>query len=288
MRIFRRVTQALRFGKARRPAPCAVIGVERRHRPKGLAHLVSAAFSRGLVSCDVGDHLIDIRVVGTAFEVIERLLPAARPGFTAIEEGAIVDRLPDGLLQYPAVCARAALVKITPDRGSDLGADMTFITDHSEIAAVARPVPDSANLAAFSLCDALIGIVGVREITSPWFSVCGRLLLICRSRCRGGAFALQPSFASDLLWRRHVQCHGFPEPPHPAEPATSKRINKTIEKLGVVDVMRLHRVVEGRVDNLALLLGVPPMCPIAEWTCPALVERDWLNRRPFFRIEPGL
>jgi thiamine pyrophosphate-dependent acetolactate synthase large subunit-like protein len=24
------------------------------------------------------------------------------------------------------------------------------------------------------------------------------------------------------------------------------------------------------------------------WTCPAVVERDWLNRRPFFRTEPGL
>ena len=24
------------------------------------------------------------------------------------------------------------------------------------------------------------------------------------------------------------------------------------------------------------------------WTGPALVERDWLNRRPFFRTEPGL
>jgi hypothetical protein len=24
------------------------------------------------------------------------------------------------------------------------------------------------------------------------------------------------------------------------------------------------------------------------WTCPALVERDWLNWRPFFRTEPGL
>jgi phage terminase large subunit len=27
---------------------------------------------------------------------------------------------------------------------------------------------------------------------------------------------------------------------------------------------------------------------MAIWTCPALVERDWLNRRRFFRTEPGL
>jgi nucleotide-binding universal stress UspA family protein len=27
---------------------------------------------------------------------------------------------------------------------------------------------------------------------------------------------------------------------------------------------------------------------IAEWTCAALVERDWLIRRPFFRTAPGL
>ena len=26
----------------------------------------------------------------------------------------------------------------------------------------------------------------------------------------------------------------------------------------------------------------------AKWTCPGLVERDWFNRRPFFRTEPGL
>ena len=26
----------------------------------------------------------------------------------------------------------------------------------------------------------------------------------------------------------------------------------------------------------------------AIWTCPALVERDWLIWRPFFRTEPGL
>ena len=36
------------------------------------------------------------------------------------------------------------------------------------------------------------------------------------------------------------------------------------------------------------LAGRLPVGPHAEWTCPALVERDWLIWRPFFRTEPGL
>ena len=33
---------------------------------------------------------------------------------------------------------------------------------------------------------------------------------------------------------------------------------------------------------------VPPIATGQLWTCPGLVERDWFNRRPFFRTEPGL
>src|SRR3982074_526497 len=47
------------------------------------------------------------------------------------------------------------------------------------------------------------------------------------------------------------------------------------------------------VENLALVIdSAPQIHPLSgnpdDWTCSALVERDWLNRRPFFRTEPGL
>ena len=42
----------------------------------------------------------------------------------------------------------------------------------------------------------------------------------------------------------------------------------------------------------AILAKLEPPKPQPEtlpmWTCPGLVERDWFNRRPFFRTEPGL
>jgi amidase len=39
------------------------------------------------------------------------------------------------------------------------------------------------------------------------------------------------------------------------------------------------------VEDNALLLEV---LAGPDWTCPALVERHWVIRRPFFRTEPGL
>ena len=45
----------------------------------------------------------------------------------------------------------------------------------------------------------------------------------------------------------------------------------------------------GFSDPDALKNAIFQYCgPSVRWTCPGLVERDWFNRRPFFRTEPGL
>jgi putative transposase len=62
------------------------------------------------------------------------------------------------------------------------------------------------------------------------------------------------------------------------EVSDAKRLRSLEDENG-----RLKRMLaDAMLDNAALkdLLG-------KKWTCPALVERDWLNWRPFFRTELG-
>jgi hypothetical protein len=54
--------------------------------------------------------------------------------------------------------------------------------------------------------------------------------------------------------------------------------------------LALFDLMEKFVERARKPVGGGPLVydPGDDWTCPALVERHWVIRRPFFRTEPGL
>jgi predicted transcriptional regulator len=63
-------------------------------------------------------------------------------------------------------------------------------------------------------------------------------------------------------------------------------LNQLVKDLMKVQ-LRLERTADAaEVDKQRL--AVASLSAQTTWTCPALVERDWLNLRRFFRTEPGL
>jgi hypothetical protein len=58
-----------------------------------------------------------------------------------------------------------------------------------------------------------------------------------------------------------------------------------LRNIGVDSPFALRAFVD-HIRNVDVVMAFHGSTP--EWTCPALVERDWLIWRPFFRTEPGL
>src|ERR1051326_3982576 len=105
-----------------------------RQRPFWFPLLFPCSLSRFLKSGDVADHLVDVREAAGTIQIIESVVPRARPGLVAIQERALVYSLHNGVLEDTAVTTRAVQREIAADRGQDLHANMAFKPDVREVA----------------------------------------------------------------------------------------------------------------------------------------------------------
>src|ERR1700730_9435617 len=254
-------------------------GGKRRQLPRRLARLTSEALPRRLECRDVDNHFIDVRVAGSV-QISSRILSWARPRIGTVKERALLDSPGNLGLEELPIAARSLFMEVAADSRSYLCSNVAFKADCHQKATPAWAksygieigAPEKRIIVAFPY-DFWFQVNRGLVLRSVVLRFPRRFGFACTAILFDSAGLARAQLGNRFFCSRHMELNSPPAPPNQPEATTGKGINQAVEQFRFVRVVRLNRGEQRRIDNLALLFGVPPPGPDSQLDVPILSVR---------------
>src|SRR3984893_6497557 len=254
-------------------------GGKRRQLPRRLARLTSEALPRRLECRDVDNHFIDVRVAGSV-QISSRILSRTRPRLGTVKKRALLDGSANLGLEELPIAARSLFMEVAADSRSYLCSNVALEPNgHQE----AMPAWAKSYGIEIGTPEKRIIVVLPHDfrfqvnrgvvVRAVVLRLARRSGFACSAILFGSAGLARTQLGNRFLCTRHMELNSPPASPNQPGATTGEGVDQAAEQFRFVRVVRLNRGEQRRIDDSALLFGVPPPGPGSQFDVPIFSVR---------------